>query len=149
VLVSVPMARGMARVRNRFGSLVIALGLGLGVGLAGAPAATASWQTDCDEDSNLCVEQPSGASWAGGTKTTAKERKRRSLKGGGTLALSIEGGRGSVFVNGRYVGTAPVEGVKVPRGKSDVQVRDGAEVLAWGVLLVPKDAQVVATVRHP
>ncbi len=52
-----------------------------------------------------------------------------------------------MFVNGRFVGTAPVSGVEVPSGKNDIHVRDGATVLATGLLDVPKDADVWITVR--
>ena len=44
--------------------------------------------------------------------------------------------------------TAPISGVDLPSGKNDLQVRDGADVLATGLLDVPKGASVSITVRH-
>ena len=56
---------------------------------------------------------------------------------------------GSIFINGRYAGTAPLEGIEIPSGKNDLQIRDGSDVLATGVLTVPKESDVIAVVRHP
>ena len=125
-------------------ALALAAGVALGVASPGASAAAAF---ACDDASGLCVDS-GGASWEADKKTTSKDRKKRSSKSPGSLSLSIDGGRGSVFVNGRYVGTAPVSGVELPSGKNDLQVRDGADVLATGVLDVPKGASVSVTVRH-
>jgi hypothetical protein len=124
--------------------LALAAGIALGVASPGASAASA---LACDDPSGLCVDS-GGASWEPDTQSTSKDRKKRSTKSAGTLSLAIDGGRGSVFLNGRYVGTAPVSGVELPTGKNDLQVRDGAEVLASGLLDVPKDASVSVTVRH-
>ncbi|MCX4247578.1 peptidase associated/transthyretin-like domain-containing protein [Paraliomyxa miuraensis] len=129
-----------------------ALALGLGLGLAVAspgPAATAAVLAagmGCSDSSGLCVDS-GGASFTADKKSTSKDRKKRSTKNAGTLSLSIDGGRGSVFLNGRYVGTAPVSGVELPSGKNDLQVRDGADVLATGLLDVPKGAAVSITVN--
>jgi hypothetical protein len=127
--------------------MVLALAAGLAVGVASPAGASAAAAFACDDDSGLCIDS-GGASWEPDKKTTSKDRKKRSSKTGGSLSLTIDGGRGSVFLNGRYVGTAPVSGVDLPSGKNDLQVRDGAEVLATGVLDVPKSASVSITVRH-
>ncbi len=123
--------------------LVTALGLGLCL-TSVAPAQAAF---ECSDESNLCVE--SGGEWASDSSTTSKERRRQSKKNAGTLTIRVEGGRGSVFINGRYAGTAPLEGIEIPTGKNDVQIRDGADVLATGVMTVPKGSDVIAVVRHP
>lgn len=127
--------------------MVLALATGVAVGVASPAGASAAAAFACDDDSGLCVDS-GGASWAPDKKTTSKERKKRSSKTAGSLSLTIDGGRGSVFLNGRYVGTAPVNDVEIPSGKNDLQVRDGADVLATGVLDVPKGASVSITVRH-
>lgn len=128
----------------------LALGalLASGLSLNEAPSARAA-AFACEDPSNLCIDSPGDASWEPGKRSTTKHKKRRSMKLAGTLSLTIEGGRGSVFVNGRYVGTAPIDKVKVPRGKNDLQVRDGAEVLASGLIVVPNKTDVTVTVRHP
>lgn len=129
------------------------LGLGLAIGAATAllvpsTPATAATMFECSDDSNLCFEQIKGSRWFYKAKTNSKMRKKRSPKNPGALSLTIEGGRGSVFLNGRYLGTAPLEDVEVPSGPNDLQVRDGTEVLTWGILTVPKGQTVVAVVNH-
>lgn len=125
----------------------LALGLGLALGVSAPGAASAAATLACDDDSGVCVDS-GGASFTDGKQSSSKDRKKRSKKSGGTLSLSIDGGRGSVFVNGRFVGTAPVDGVEVPSGNNDLHVRDGATVLANGLLKVPKEADVSITVRY-
>ncbi|MCH9684784.1 MAG: hypothetical protein K0V04_25335 [Deltaproteobacteria bacterium] len=127
--------------------LALALCTGVALGIASPGPASAAAAMTCDDDSGLCVDS-GDATWAPDKKSTSKDRKKRSTKSPGTLSVSIDGGRGSVFVNGRYIGTAPVDGVEVPAGKNDLQVRDGAVVLANGLLKVPKDSSVSITVRH-
>lgn len=126
--------------------LALALGLGIGLGVS-TPGAASAAAASCDDESGLCVDS-GGASFTDGKQSTSKDRKKRSKKTGGTLSVNIDGGRGSVFVNGRFVGTAPVSGVEIPSGKNDIHVRDGASVLANGLLDVPKSADVSVTVRH-
>lgn len=131
-----------------FASLGLGLGAALAV-LAPSPSATAAVAFECADASNFCLDAASGATYAADKRSTAKDRKKRTVKGAGSLSITVENGRGSVFVNGRYAGTAPLEGIEVPAGKNDVQVRDGKDVLATGLLTVPKGASMVATVRHP
>jgi hypothetical protein len=126
---------------------VLAVG-GLGGLLAPVLPAHAE-MASCTDESNLCLEPHKGAKWDPGRSSTPKERARRTKKNSGTLSLTIEGGRGSVFVNGRYIGTAPFSGIEIPRGRNDLQVRDGADVIASGVLQVPNNADLEVTVRHP
>lgn len=126
--------------------LVTSLAAALAFGLAPSPSATASIST-CDDESGLCVDS-GGAKWSDGKSSSKKDRNKRSKKNGGTLSLSIDGGRGSVFLNGRFVGTAPVSGVAIPSGNNDLHVRDGATILANGLLKVPKTSDIALTVRH-
>lgn len=129
---------------------LLALGLSVGVAVSmlvpATPAAAA--EEKCDDDGKFCFEQVEGSRWFAGAKTNSKMRRKRSEKEPGKLSLTIDGGRGSVFLNGRYVGTAPLEDVEVPSGPNDLQVRDGSDVLAWGILTLPKGGTVVATVKH-
>ncbi|MBK6921812.1 MAG: hypothetical protein IPH07_30730 [Deltaproteobacteria bacterium] len=139
--------------RNKFLVLVPSLSLFIGLGTyAGTPAIAANHAAAiamaCDDPSNLCVDS-GGAKWEADKTVTAKDKKKRSDKSPATVSLAIDGGRGSLFVNGRYAGTAPLSGVPVPGGRNDVQVRDGATVIAKGVLTVPKGGSVSLTVRHP
>jgi hypothetical protein len=131
------------------GILSSALVLGGFVGLI-APVLPAHATTlACSDDSNLCLSPVKGAKWEPDRSSTPKERTKRTKKNGGTLSVTIDGGRGSVFINGRYVGTAPFNGVEIPRGRNDLQVRDGADVIASGVLQVPNNADLEVSVRHP
>ncbi len=129
---------------SRLSFLVFAVALGVASPATTSQAASAF---GCSDESGLCVDS-GGASWEPDKQSTSKDRKKRSTKSPGRISLTIEGGRGSVFLNGRYVGTAPVSGIEAPSGKNDLQVRDGTDVLATGVLDVPKDAGVSITVRH-
>ncbi len=134
-----------ARLR-RLGS--IALGLALGLSLSTGGTADAASMA-CEDPSNLCLGPASGAKWEAGKTVAAKDKKKRNDKAGSTLSLDVEGGRASLFVNGRYAGTAPLSGIPVPAGRNDVQVRDGATVLSQGVLTVPKGGSLSVTVKHP
>lgn len=131
--------------------MLTTLGLGLAAGLALGVAPTtaeAAAAFACEDASNLCLDG-SGAKWEADKRSSSKDRKKRTTKSAGTLSLTVDGGRGSLFLNGRYAGTAPLEGIEIPAGKNDIQVRDGAEVLATGLMTVPKGGSLVATVRHP
>lgn len=129
-------------------SFVLATALGCAFGLGVLVAGPARAAMGCDDESGLCLEPVKGAAWAAGKSCSDAERKKRSTKTPGTLSLVVDGGRGSLFINGRYAGTAPLEDIEIPSGPNDVQVRDGGSVLATGVLTVPKEAGVSLTVRH-
>ena len=125
--------------------LVFGLVLGLSTGATLAHTSVASAMFACDDESGLCAE---GGTSAADKKMTDKDRKKQSSSSPGSVSLEIDGGRGSLFVNGRYAGTAPLDGIEVPSGPNDIQVRDGAQVLASGMLTVPKGGSVSLTVRH-
>ncbi len=108
-----------------------------------APLSLANAAADCD--ASLCIDS-GGGEFAADVRITNDMRRKQSKKKSGRLSLTIEDGRGSVFINGRYVGTAPVDSVKVPAGKNDIQVRDGADVLATGILTMPPQGDLSATV---
>lgn len=132
----------MRMIRNA----TLTLAIGLGLGLAVPNAASAVTALACDDDSGLCVDS-GGAKWQAEKSSSSKDRKKRSTKNAGTISMEVTGGRGSLFVNGRYAGTAPLSGAIVPSGKNDIQVRDGAKVLAQGLLTVPGGADVSITVN--
>jgi len=127
-------------------SLAVGLTLGLALSVGGNVRAAAM---ACDDPSNFCLTPTSGAKWQADQSVSAKDKKKRNAKAGGSLSMSVDGGRGSLFVNGRYAGTAPLSGITVPSGPNDVQVRDGATVLSQGVLWVPKGGSLSVTVHHP
>jgi len=128
--------------------LFLASGLvpGLAAGFVGVGSAVAA--ESCDQ--GLCiVSGDEGARWEPGATSTPKNRKRRSTKDGATLDFEVASGRASLFVNGRFRGTAPLEDLDVPSGKNDIQVRDGDTVLAAGLLTVPRGGSVSIRVEHP
>lgn len=127
-------------------SFVLATTLGCAFGLGVLAAGPARAAFGCEDESGLCVD--GGGEWAPDKRCSDADRRKRSEKTPGTLSLVVDGGRGSIFINGRYAGTAPIEDIEIPSGPNDVQVRDGASVLATGVLTVPKEAGVSLTVRH-
>lgn len=105
-------------------------------------------QAACSDPSGLCMEPVKGGKWEPDGSLSAKQLKAKR-KGTGNLSVKVDDGRGSVFVDGRYVGTAPLGDLSLGAGKHDLQVRDGAKILAEGVLTVPKGATVKVNVRHP
>lgn len=143
----------MTNVHSKFLSRAAAFGLAFAFGVSTAlvitPSEASAAAFACADPSNLCLSPGGGAKWEAGATTNAKDKKKRSEKAPGSLSLSIEGGRGSLFVNGRYAGTAPLNGISVPSGRNDVQVRDGGTVLSSGVITVPKGGSLSVTVRHP
>ncbi len=128
--------------------LKLLAGLALTLGLLAPSQSATAAAFECNDTSNFCLDAASGAAWEPDATTSSADKGKRK-KGGETISITVENGRGSVFINGRYAGTAPLDGVTIPAGKNDLQVRDGAEVLTQGVLTVPKGARLSATVRHP
>lgn len=118
--------------------------LALAVLAAPAPADAA-----CSDPSNLCLDDAKGAKWEPDASLTAKQIKAKRKGASGTLSVKIEEGRGSVFIDGRFAGVAPVSSVELGPGKHDLQVRDGSKILAEGVITIPKGGSVKATVRYP
>ncbi len=112
-------------------------------------AAPTPAQAACSDPSGLCIEPVKGGKWEPDSSLSAKQLKAKRKGAPGRLSVKVEDGRGSVFVDGRYVGTAPLSDLSLGAGKHDLQVRDGAKILAEGVLTVPKGASVRVNVRHP
>ena len=111
-------------------------------------AAPTPAQAACSDASGLCMEPVKGAKWDADASLTPKQIKAKRKGAPGKLSVTIEDGRGSVFLDGRYVGTAPLSDLTLSVGKHDLQVRDGNKILAEGVLTVPKSGNLRVTVRH-
>ncbi|PRP97563.1 hypothetical protein ENSA5_32560 [Enhygromyxa salina] len=84
----------------------------------------------------------SGASWSANEQlddaTRRREAKRNRKRPDAQLSVQLDSGRGSVFVDGVWIATAPALYVPIKPGKHDLEVRDGERVLARGVLTIPK-----------
>lgn len=101
----------------------------------------------CDAD--LCLAEGGGGKWRPDTRMSKKEKRKYRRRRGesSTLSLTIDDGRGTVFLDGRFLGVAPLESVEITPGAHDLQVRDGSTVLAQGVLVAPrKGGELDATV---
>jgi hypothetical protein len=113
------------------------LALALACMLAAGPAEAA--EEVCGP--TACV---SGADWsteeqlddAARSREAKKNRKRKDAQ----LTVQINGGRGSVFVDGVFIAVAPALYVPIKPGKHDIEVRDGERVRARGVLTIPNNA---------
>ncbi|RMG98396.1 MAG: hypothetical protein D6705_05975 [Deltaproteobacteria bacterium] len=128
------------RVRNTAG---FALALALGATLP------AHAEDACTDDGTVCWTRTKGAAFVPGKRASRRDKRRRGRRDPGSLSVEIVGGRGSVFLNGRYVGTAPVSGITVPNGRNDLEIRDGMVVLASGRLSMPSGGVITLTVRAP
>jgi hypothetical protein len=115
----------------------------LALALTAAPPARAA--ASCSDD-GVCLSDAK-AKWDPDASLSAKQLKAKRKGSPCKVAFEVEGGRGSVFINGRYAGTAPLSGVSLLPGKHDVQVRDGDRILAEGVLTVPKGGSLQVVVR--
>jgi len=96
-------------------------------------------------DDSLCVTSGDGAKWKAGSSMSAsqvkKERRKNRKRKTSQVTFRIDDGRGSVFIDGLYRGTAPIKEVELKPGKHDIQVRDGKDVLAEGVLTIPRKSK--------
>lgn len=111
---------------------------------AASPARAAA---SCADDSGVCLSDAK-AKWEPDASLSAKQLKAKRKGAPCKVAFEIDGGRGSVFVDGRYAGTAPNTSMSLLPGKHDIQVRDGQKILAEGVLTVPKGGSLQVVVRH-
>jgi hypothetical protein len=118
----------------------------LAASLAAPAAARAA--ASCSDPSGVCLDEGKGGKWEADASLSAKAMKAKRKGPACKVSFEIDGGRGSVFVDGRYAGTAPLESVSLLPGKHDVQVRDGQKILAEGVLTVPKGGTMQVTIKH-
>lgn len=139
----------------------------LELGLAGLLSALAALApapaTNDDCGAQVCVyantrgQEPIPAADAGSWKPDSKLSKKARRKDAKkhrkhkdvALSVRVEGGRASVFVDGRYLaGDGPHAQRSVKPGKHEIEVRDGDRVVAVGVLSIPRKAGAVALVVH-
>lgn len=110
--------------------------LALVLALAPSPARAAE---ECGP--TACV---TGAGWSTDEQLDDAARKREAKKNkkrkNAQLTVQINGGRGSVFVDGVFVAVAPALYVPIKPGKHDIEIRDGERVRARGVLTIPSNA---------
>lgn len=134
----------MRRTINELGRpRIIGLAMGFAFGLSAwllptAPASAAA----CDDPSGVCV---SGAEFESEATMTDKERGKEAKKNrkrkDRSLSVELSEGRGSVFVDGVWLGTLPVGDFALKPGKHDIVVRDKSRVLMTGVLTVPRKGE--------
>ena len=124
------------------------LALVLALVLPASVAAPTPAHAACSDASGLCIEPAKGAKWEPDSSLSGKQLKTKRKGPPGHLSVTIEEGRGSVFVDGRYAGTAPLSDLDLGPGKHDLQVRDGNKILAEGIITIPKGTDVKVIVRH-
>lgn len=94
---------------------------------------------------------PSAGEWQEGKTLDAKARKKEAKankkKADVSLRVDVAQGRGSVFVDGRYLAPDATRAIKP--GKHELELREGDEVLALGVLVVPKGAESIVVEIDP
>ena len=117
---------------NRF----VVVGLALACMLASSPAQAAE---ECGP--TACV---TGAGWSTDQQlddaARKKEAKKNKKRKDAQLTVQINGGRGSLFVDGVFIAIAPALYVPIKPGKHDIEIRDGERVRARGVLTIPNNA---------
>lgn len=126
-------------------TLLPALALTLGVAAPNLASA------DCDDPTGLCVDSGTAKWKSDGTVSAQQKRKERKLKTKSpvTLSVSIDGdGRGTVFLDGRYAGVAPLSSFSLPPGSHEIQVRDGNRILAEGSLSFPEGETVQLSISY-
>lgn len=115
-------------------SLPLALALAC---MLASPSVEAA-QEECGP--TACV---SGAGWSTDEQlddaARKREGKRNRKRKDAQLTVQIDGGRGSVFVDGVFIAIAPALYVPIKPGKHDIEVRDGEQVRARGVLTIPSN----------
>ncbi len=78
-------------------------------------------------------------------KARRKEAKNNRKRGDVELRVLVHEGRGSVFVDGRYL---PPAGLPVKPGRHELEVRDGSTVITVGVLTVPRRLESLVVEVH-
>lgn len=103
----------------------------------------------CGDEDRLCFEEAMpGAAYLEMAVTNDKDLGSRGKGNPGSVKFEMDVERASLFVNGRYVGTTPIETpVPMPAGKNDIHVRAGRDLVTKGVLTVPPGAHMRVKVR--
>jgi len=104
----------------------------------------------CKQEETLCILQgASGAKYEEHAVTSDKDLVLRGKGNPGEVEFVMEMAHASLFVNGRYAGTSPIEEpVPIPAGKNDIHIRSGRELVTKGVLTVPPDQPMRVKVRR-
>jgi hypothetical protein len=118
--------------------------------IASAPA------TDIDCGALVCVygaEPTSQDNWKPDARLSRKQRqkdaKANRKRPDVTLDVDVVGGRGSVFIDGRYLAASgPHDRRTVKPGKHEIEVRDGERIIAVGVLTIARKVEAVTLVVH-
>jgi len=121
--------------------------LALTAGLAVPALASA----ECDDPTGLCVDSGTVKWKSDGTVSAQTKRKERKLrtKAAASLSVAVDGeGRGTVFLDGRYAGVAPLSSFSLPPGSHEIQVRDGNRILAEGSLSFPAGESVELSISY-
>jgi len=108
------------------------------------PSSSAPVESSCARG-ELCVRSGKASFERDATfdeKARAKQVKKLAKnKVRVRVSLAVEGGRGSLFVDGRWIDLAPVDGLELTAGRHEVEVRDRDVVLARGVLDLSANAK--------
>lgn len=112
--------------------------------------------TDIDCGAQVCVygsDPTSQDDWKPDARLSRKQRQKEAKanrkRKDVTLDVDVVGGRGSVFIDGRYLAAeGPFETRAVKPGKHEIEVRDGERTIAVGVLAVPRNVDAVTLVVH-
>jgi hypothetical protein len=128
----------------------------LAVFLASASGIASAPGTDIDCGAAVCVygsDPASQADWKPDARLSRKQRqkdaKTNRKRSDVTLDVDVVGGRGSVFIDGRYLAASGAHDRRaVKPGKHEIEVRDGERVIAVGVLTVVRNVDAVTLVVH-
>jgi hypothetical protein len=125
--------------------MMMLLQLTLATFIASAPA------TDIDCGAAVCVYgsgSASSADWKPEARLSRKQRqkdaKANRKRSDVTLDVDVVDGRGSVFIDGRYLAASgPHDRRAVKPGKHENEARVGERLIAVGVLTVARNAEAI------
>lgn len=108
---------------------------------------------DCGEQVCLYASGSDGSSWKPDDRLSAKQRRREAKRNRKRrdigLSVDLVGGRGSVFIDGRYLATSGSFAEReLKPGKHELEVRDGTELVTAGVLVISRKAKGLRVVVH-
>ncbi len=111
--------------------------MGLFMGLVGLVGFARPVEAAASCEQAVCV---SAGEWLDGKTLTSKARKQDAKanrkRADVELTVAVTDDRGSVFIDGRYLAHDSTRAIKP--GKHELEVRSGDEVIALGVLVVPR-----------
>lgn len=112
--------------------------------------------TDIDCGAKVCVygsDPTSQDDWKPDARLSRKQRqkdaKANRKRSDVTLDVDVVGGRGSVFIDGRYLAVSGAFDRRALKpGKHEIEVRDGERTIAVGVLTIARSVESVTLVVH-